>query len=213
MKKIKTYSEQPKPCPHCGGELSLVFCEKEGKMKISWVECECGYVLNFPEHIVLEEDAIFSLLDEAVPDWRDSKEASEIFGTKITEDDTLFLLSDKFTFNISFAISIAKKLKLSFGQMMHKGDYTVSVSVLTKWLAAIAKEKGVEVLTAFAAEDIIYDQANGMVTGVKLVDQGLDKEGEKQPNYMPGETIGAEIVVLAEGCDGLLTEKFIDKAG
>jgi electron-transferring-flavoprotein dehydrogenase len=44
------------------------------------------------------------------------------------------------------------------------------------------------------------------------VDQGLDKEGNKQPNYVEGEIINADFVVLAEGCDGLVTERFIDKA-
>lgn len=161
---------------------------------------------------VLEEDAIFSLLDKAVPDWRASKQAEEILGTKINKDDVLFLLGDKFAFNITFTLKIAKMLRLGFGQMMHKGDYTVSISALTKWLAAIAKAKGVEVLNGVAAADIIYDRKTGMVTGVKLVDQGLDKEGHKQPNYLAGEVIGADVVVLAEGCDGLLTEKFIEKA-
>jgi len=49
--------------------------------------------------------------------------------------------------------------------------------------------------------------------GVKLVDQGLDKQGNKQPNFVEGEIIKADFVVLAEGCDGLVTEKFIEKAG
>jgi len=52
-----------------------------------------------------------------------------------------------------------------------------------------------------------------MARGVRLVDRGLDKEGDKQPNFVEGEIISADFVVLAEGCDGLLTEKFIEKAG
>ncbi|UCC22610.1 MAG: 4Fe-4S dicluster domain-containing protein, partial [Planctomycetota bacterium] len=41
----------------------------------------------------------------------------------------------------------------------------------------------------------------------------LDKEGNKQPNFVEGELISADFVVLAEGCDGLVTEKFIEEAG
>jgi electron-transferring-flavoprotein dehydrogenase len=78
-------------------------------------------------------------------------------------------------------------------------------------MGQIAKSAGVEVLTGFAAEDIILDGTSGMAIGVKLVDQGLDKEGHKQSNYAPGEVIGADFIVLAEGCDGLVTEKFIQK--
>jgi len=78
-------------------------------------------------------------------------------------------------------------------------------------MGQIAKDLGVEVLTGFAAEDIILNGTAG-ASGVKLVDQGLDKEGNKQPNYVEGEVIGADFIVLAEGCDGLLTEKFVEKA-
>jgi len=97
--------------------------------------------------------------------------------------------------------------------MIHKGDYSISISKLTKWLGQIAKNLGAEVLTGFAAEDIIFDESSQKATGVKLVDRGLNKEGHKQPNFLEGEIINADFVVLAEGCDGLVTEKFIEKAG
>ncbi|MBA7623891.1 Electron transfer flavoprotein-ubiquinone oxidoreductase [subsurface metagenome] len=97
--------------------------------------------------------------------------------------------------------------------MMRKGDYIVSISKLTKWMGQLAKNIGAEVLTGFAAEDIIFDESTGMATAVKLVGQGLDKQGDKQPNFIEGETIETDFLLLAEGCDGLLTEKFIEKAG
>ena len=71
--------------------------------------------------------------------------------------------------------------------MIHKSDYCVSISKLTKWMGQIAKELGAEILTGFAVQDIILDNASGKASGVKLVDQGLDKEGHKQPNYVEGE--------------------------
>ena len=89
---------------------------------------------------------------------------------------------------------------------------SLSISKLTKWLAEIAQQVGVEVMTGFAVEDILVEPT-GRATGVKLVDQGRDKEGHPQPNFLPGETINADIIILAEGCDGLVTEKFIKKAG
>jgi electron-transferring-flavoprotein dehydrogenase len=124
----------------------------------------------------------------------------------------MFLLGKKLAFNIFFAIEIGKAFDLGFGQMIHKGDYSVSISKLTKWMGRIAKDLGAEVLTGFAAEDIILDESSNRATGVKLIDQGLDKEGNKQPNYVEGEIINADFVVLAEGCDGLVSEKFIEKA-
>ncbi|MGD0596888.1 MAG: electron-transfer flavoprotein:ubiquinone oxidoreductase [Sedimentisphaerales bacterium] len=160
---------------------------------------------------VLEKEPIHTLLDAASPGWRDSDAAKDVLANKIDKDDVLFLLGKKFGFNIHLAIRLAKIFGLGFGQMTHTGDYTISISKLTKWLGQIAKNLGVEVLCGFAAADIMVDD-NG-ASAVKLVDQGLDKEGHKQTNYLEGETIEAKYIVLAEGCDGLLTEKFIEKAG
>jgi len=161
---------------------------------------------------VLEPEPLHTLLDSATPGWRDTDAAKEVLASKIDKDDIMFLLGRKLAFNIFFAIKLARTFRLGFGQMIHKGDYSVSISKLTKWMGQIAKDLGAEVLTGFAAEDIILDESSNGATGVKLVDQGLDKEGNKQPNYVEGEIISADFIVLAEGCDGLLTERFVEKA-
>jgi len=111
------------------------------------------------------------------------------------------------------AIQMAKWLHLGFGQMVHAGDTIVSISQLTKWLSKVAHKLGVELLYGFSAAKINYDAATGQATGVTLADQGLDKHGQKQQNYVAGETITADVVVLAEGCLGLLAEEFVQKAG
>jgi electron-transferring-flavoprotein dehydrogenase len=162
---------------------------------------------------VLEAEPLHTLLDSAVPGWQGSELAKDVLANKVSKDNVMFFLGKKISFNIFFAIKFAKKFGLGFGQMIHKGDYIVSISKLTKWMGQLAKELGAEVLTGFAAEDIILDESTNMAKGVRLADQGLDKEGEKQPNFVEGEIITADFIVLAEGCDGLLTEKFIEKAG
>jgi electron-transferring-flavoprotein dehydrogenase len=124
----------------------------------------------------------------------------------------MFLLGKSFAFNIFVALKLAKLLHLNFGQMIHKSDYIVSISKFTKWLGEIAGNSGVEIITGFGVEDIIYDRSTGESTGVKLVDQGLDSNGNKQPNYVEGEIVNADFILLAEGCDGLVTEKFVEKA-
>jgi len=161
---------------------------------------------------VLEPEPLHTLLDSAAPGWQDTERAREVLASKIDKDDIMFLLGKKLAFNIFFAINLAKTFRLGFGQMIHKGDYSVSISKLTKWMGQIAKDLGAEVITGFGAEDIILDGSSAWATGIKLVDQGLDKEGNKQPNYVEGEIINADFIVLAEGCDGLVTEKFIEKA-
>ena len=161
---------------------------------------------------VLEAEPLHTLLDSAVPGWRESEAAREVLASRIDKDDIMFFTKNR-AINIFPMIKLAKIFGLGFGQMIHIADYSVQVSKLAKWLGRIAEDMEVEVLTGFAAEDIILDESTNMATGVKLVDQGRDKEGNKQPNFVEGEIINADFVVLAEGCDGLLTEKFIEKAG
>ena len=161
---------------------------------------------------VLEAEPLHTLLDSAVPGWQDSDVAKDVLARRIDKDDIMFLLGGKMAFNIFFAVKLARVFHLGFGQMIHHGDYSVSISKLTKWMGQIAKDLGVEVLTGFAARDIVLNESGAGATGVKLLDQGLDKEGHKQPNYVEGDVIQTDFVVLAEGCDGLLTETFVEKA-
>jgi len=161
---------------------------------------------------VLEAQVLHTLLDSAAAGWQESEAAKDVLGKKVYKDNVMFFLGKKLAFNIFFMIKLAKIFRLSVGQMIHKGDYVVSISKLTKWLGQLARQLGAEVLTGFAAEDIILDESADKATGVKLVDQGLDKEGNKQPNFVEGEIINADFILLAEGCDGLLTENFIEKA-
>ncbi len=161
----------------------------------------------------LEKDCLDMLLNPVDKDWKNSQQAKDVLAYQVDKDNILFMAGRNFAFNFSFSMKIFKALKMNMAQMSHTGDYIVSISKLTKWLCQTAKSLGVEVIGGFAAEDIIYDEQKNSGLGVKLVDQGLDKEGRKQPNYVAGEIINADVIMLAEGCDGLVTEKFIQKAG
>lgn len=161
---------------------------------------------------VLEKEPLSTLLDAAKPGWRDTDEAKQVLANVIDKDDIMFLLGSSGAFGIFPMIKMARKFGLGFGQMIHHGDYSISISRLTKWLGGIARGMGIEVLTGFAADHVVFD-GDGTAAGVKLVDQGVNKEGHQQPNYVEGETIQAKFVVLAEGCDGLVTERFVEKAG
>jgi electron-transferring-flavoprotein dehydrogenase len=161
---------------------------------------------------VLEPQAIHRLLNMAAPGWRETDTAKDVLGRTVTRDQVLFLWARTLHFNISFSIRLARLLGLGFGQLHSRGDYIVSISKLTRWLGRLAANMGVEVITGFSVEDIIWDEKKGCAAGVKLVDQGRDKHGDPQPNFVPGETVKADIIVLAEGCDGLVTERFVEKA-
>ena len=162
---------------------------------------------------VLEAEPLHTLLDSAVPGWRQTPDARDVLAKKVDTESVLFLLGKSLSFNLLLFMKLAKLFHLGPGQMLHDGDYIVQISKFTAWLGKIAKSLGVEILTGFAAEDINFDKSTGTATSVKLVDQGRDKEGHKQPNFVEGEIINARFIILAEGCDGLVTEKFIEKAG
>ncbi|NLK40913.1 MAG: electron transfer flavoprotein [Planctomycetes bacterium] len=162
---------------------------------------------------VLESESLAKLLDPIDPQWRSSDEAKAVLLGTVEKDNMMFFCGRKWAFNILPLLKMARGLKLAFGQMMHEGDCICSVSKLTAWLSKIASAEGVEVMHGFAAENILWDEGTGRATGVKLVDQGLNKERQKERNYLAGEIISADVVILAEGCDGLLSEKFIQRAG
>jgi electron-transferring-flavoprotein dehydrogenase len=80
---------------------------------------------------VLEAEPLHTLLDAAKPGWRDTPEAKEVLANVIDKDDMRFLLGKKLAFPSIFAIKMARKLGLGFGQMIHHGDYSLSISKLT----------------------------------------------------------------------------------
>lgn len=91
--------------------------------------------------------------------------------------------------------------------MSSKGYPVLSLTKMTAYLAQIAQKEGAEVYTGYAVTSLI--EKDGVVVGAKTGAKGLDKNGEKKSNYLPGEEIRAKVVVLAEGAAGILTEKLI----
>ena len=94
--------------------------------------------------------------------------------------------------------------------MGNEGNYTASLGAICQYLAQIATQKGVEVYSGFAVDEMLYNEA-GCVSGVKLKDTGVDHEGVKQKNYQAGTTVEAKLVILAEGTRGSLTKKVVNR--
>ncbi|HSW39283.1 MAG TPA: FAD-binding protein [Acidobacteriota bacterium] len=145
------------------------------------IDKACGSGHHNLSGAVLEKEPLQSLLDAAAPGWENTDEAKTVLANRIDRDDILFMPCPNKAINVFGAISAAKALGMGWGQMAHHGDYSVSISKLTRWLADIARKKGVELLHGFAADSLILNEA-GTASGVRLVDQGVDKEGEHQPN-------------------------------
>ena len=160
---------------------------------------------------VIETESLDRLLDLAGPDYKSSDSYKEIVGQRVEKDALMFLTSWG-SINISPVVRIAKALGHPLGQMDHRGDTLVSVAKLTKWLSSIAVAAGVEVMHGFSVSGVEVD-ADGKVAGLKLKDQGLNREGQKKSNYLEGEKIFADYYLFAEGAEGYLTEKFVAAAG
>lgn len=102
----------------------------------------------------------------------------------------------------------AWKFPLTPPPLRNHGNYIISISQLTKWLAAIVEKNGVNVFPQTAGASLIYE-GNG-IAGVITDDKGLDKHGNPKSNYTPGSELHTKVTVLAEGPRGSLTREIVN---
>lgn len=119
------------------------------------------------------------------------------------------LLHTPVTHDAFYYLTAQKALKLPTPlQMKNEGNYIISVGELGRFLADVAQGLGVEIYPGFAASKILFGD-NNEVIGVATGDMGIDKQGEKTPNYQPGMHLHAKITLFAEGCRGELSQKLM----
>ena len=144
-------------------------------------------------------------LDELIPNWRENGDpfVARALQNEVERDDTLFLP------NRSKALKLPEFIIP--GYMRNKGKLILSGSEMVRWLAKEAEALGVRVYTGFAAVEVLYDGRR--VKGIRLGEKGLDREGAKQVNYVPGESIEAKVTVFGEGSLGQLAQSVIEMNG
>lgn len=124
---------------------------------------------------------------------------SEIpFNVKVTKDSTIVLRENGHI-----------KLPIQVPYMNNMGNYIGSLGQICKYLAKKAEEKGVEIYTGFALDEILYK--DGKVIGAKTKDTGIDHHGHPLENFQAGNCIEAKITIFAEGTRGSLTKMLIEK--
>jgi electron-transferring-flavoprotein dehydrogenase len=124
---------------------------------------------------------------------------SEIpFNARVNKDKTIFL-TEKRAFTLPF----------NMPYMNNKDNYTASLGQICRYLAVKAEEKGVEIYTGFAVDEILY--RDGKVTGAKTKDTGLDHQGNRLENFQAGTHIEAKLTIFAEGTRGSLAKMLIKK--
>ncbi|HEY2037363.1 MAG TPA: electron transfer flavoprotein-ubiquinone oxidoreductase [Steroidobacteraceae bacterium] len=136
-------------------------------------------------------------LDALAPEWRDSP--PEICVPAVRDEFRL--------------LTRRGSIRLPLPPQLHnRGNFIISLGLLTPWLAQKAESVGVDVFPGFAAA-VPLITADGIVTGVQLGDMGLGKDGKPGPNYTPGAEVRARVTVVAEGARGSLAKQLIRRFG
>ena len=133
-------------------------------------------------------------LRELVPDF----EKTAPLDTPVTGDAAYF-----------FTEANSWKLPITPPPLQNHGNYVVSLNKLVKWLGGLVEQKGVNVFTQFAGQELLYDK-NG-IAGVFTGDKGVDKNGKPKDNFTPGYELRAKVTVLAEGPRGSLTKDLVSR--
>lgn len=173
--------------------IKLKQLSKKNKKDISVCIIEKGSEVG--AHIVSGAVIETKALDELIPDWK-SKNCP--LKTQAREDSFLFLTEKK-----SYKLPTPP-------QMDNKGNYIISLSDLTKWLAEQAEALEVEIYPGFSASEVLFDE-NNKVIGVATCDMGRLKDGSKGPNFEQGIELRAKQTIFSEGCRGHLGKNLINK--
>lgn len=97
--------------------------------------------------------------------------------------------------------------------MSNTGNYIISLSKLTRWLAEQAEEMEVEIYSGFAGAQVLYTEDGKGVRGVTTNDIGLDKNFQPKDQFEAGMEFHAKVTLFAEGAHGSLSKQVIKKFG
>lgn len=171
--------------------LAGLFKQKGLKQRILLIDKGKSIGSHILSGALIKPDVFKELLPEV--------ETSEIpFNVQVTKDNTVFLTEKG-----------AMTLPVHIPYMSNKGNYAASLGQVCRYLAVKAEEKGVEIYTGFAVDEIMY--RDGKVCGAKTIDTGLDHHGKPMENFQPGTVIEAKITIFAEGTRGSLTKTLLKK--
>ncbi len=137
-------------------------------------------------------------MNELFPDW---KERGAPLNQPVTGDDVLILRE----------ASAMRTPDLLVPDCLHNdGNYVISLSDVTKWLAQQAEGLGVEIFPGFAAAEVLYDD-KGAVRGVATGNMGVGKDGEPHDGFQLGMELLGKYTLFAEGARGHLGKQLIAK--
>ena len=151
-----------------------------------------------------------STLQDLIPDF-ESKGAP--LGTPV-DNDNIYFLTEHSKF----------RLPITPPPFRNHGNYIISLSHFTKWLASQVEAAGIDLFWGFPGQHVLYapaphkgvpddrerrDPLSGAprVIGVRTGDRGLDKHGKPKGAFEPGADIHAKVTIFADGVRGHLTKQ------
>ena len=140
-----------------------------------------------------------SALKDLVPDFA-SKGAP--LGTPVDNDNIYFLTREH-----------KIRLPITPPPFQNHGNYIISLSNFTKWLAAQVEAEGVDLFWGFPGQHVLYDRPPEnyenppAIIGVRTGDRGLGKDGKPKGAFEPGADIHAKVTIFADGVRGHLTKQ------
>ena len=139
-------------------------------------------------------------LGELIPDW---KERGAPIGVPVVENHH-WVLTKKGRFGFP---------EILMPPLMHnRGNYTLSLGNMCRWLASQAEELGVEIFPGFPAAEVLFND-DGSVKGVATRDMGVGRDGQPRADYQPGMELHARYTFFAEGARGHLTKGLVERFG
>ncbi|KAF8166202.1 hypothetical protein BJ912DRAFT_1025920 [Pholiota molesta] len=182
--------------------IRLKQLEREKGREIRVVVLEKGAEIG--SHIVSGAVIEPRALDELLPDWKSMPDHPL---TQPALSSRMLFLTQKHALPIPHP-----------PQMGNNGNYIVSLSAFTRWLAGVAEnEYGVEIYAGFAgAQLLLSDAADAVdawgrtvrsVRGVVTNEVGLTREYRAKSAFEPGMAFRAKVTLLAEGAHGSLSKQ------
>jgi electron-transferring-flavoprotein dehydrogenase len=132
-----------------------------------------------------------SALGELVPDFvaRGAPLAAEV------REDNIYVLTPRHKF----------RLPITPPPFRNHGNYIISLSQFTKWMAGLVEAAGVDLFMGFPGRSVLLEGER--VVGVRTGDRGIGKDGKPKGAFEPGADIRAKVTIFAEGVRGSLTKE------
>ena len=134
-----------------------------------------------------------STLKDLIPDF----EAKGALLATPVRTDSMYFLSPQGKF----------RLPVTPPPFQNHGNYIISLSHFTRWLASQVEAEGIDLFMGFAGQSVLFDGTR--VVGVRTGDRGMGKDGAPKGSFEPGADIHAKVTIFADGVRGHLTKQLI----